>query len=206
MKCSWALFLAVSALAVNAQTNSSLPDTNAGPAQVATSAPTSVDVPAAVTNNISFGQRKTEIFSESGQFNLKDRVMVYIDNVRVLDPQMKLTCGIMTVTIPESGRPERIVAERNVVIDGTDNQGKPIHATGGKAVYTYRVANGMTNETVVLTDNPRVQQQDNWMTGDEITWDRQNNSFSATHPHVVLQTDTKERTNMLAVPATNPKK
>ena len=205
MKHSWALFLLSTPFVLQGQTNLPLSDTNAGPLAAPIADLISTNSPKS-TNEVSFGQRKTEIFSDSGQFDLKNHVMVYVDKVRVLDPQMKLTCEIMTVNLPESGRPDKIVAERNVIIDGVDNQGKPIHATGDKAVYTYRVVNSVTNETVVLSGNPRVQQLDNWMTGDEITWDRQNGSFSATHPHVVLVQEEKERTNSPAHPAGPQKK
>jgi lipopolysaccharide transport protein LptA len=201
MKLAASLFFFGLAFSLSAQTNSVSPDTNT-PAAVT---PVAVSTNASgMTNEVSFGIRKTEIFSERGQFNMKDRLMIYIDNVRVLDPQMRLTCEIMTVTLPESGRPDRIVAERNVVINGVDNKGQPIHATSDKAIYTYHVSlvtnddhtvNSVTNEVVSLTGNPRVQQGENWMTGNEITWNRQSGEFNIDHPHMVIQAESGGNSN-----------
>jgi len=38
----------------------------------------------------------------------------------------------MTARVPESGKIDSIVAEQDVVIDGVDNPGRPVHATGGE--------------------------------------------------------------------------
>ncbi len=204
MKHFWLLFPALVAFGVQAQTNSTPPSTNA-------ELPTAVAPTVTPTNVIAHvgagpGESpETEIFSDSANFDLKSRVAVYIGHVRVVDPRMKMTCDLMTATVPVSGRPDSIVAEQNVVIDAVDNEGKPVHATGDKAVYTYRVINltnetgitRSTNETVVLTGNPlpRVQRGNDWLTGDTITWDRANNNFSATHFHTVFIPETKPRTN-----------
>ncbi len=60
----------------------------------------------------------TEIFSDNFDYNSRTRVAVYLGHVRVIDPQMNLTGGIATAWLPEKeGRPERIVAETNVIID-----------------------------------------------------------------------------------------
>jgi lipopolysaccharide export system protein LptA len=60
----------------------------------------------------------TEIFSDKFDYDTKTRVAVYRGTVRVIDPEMKLNGSIATVWLPEKGgRPDRIVAETNVVID-----------------------------------------------------------------------------------------
>lgn len=70
----------------------------------------------------------TDIFSDGFVYGTKTRVAVYTGQVRVNDPQMKLTSGIATVWLPEKGgKPDRIVAETNVVIDFF---GSPLFSTG----------------------------------------------------------------------------
>lgn len=60
----------------------------------------------------------TDIFSDGFEYVTKTRVAVYTGAVRVNDPQMKLSSGIATAWLPEKGgKPERIVAETNVIID-----------------------------------------------------------------------------------------
>jgi lipopolysaccharide export system protein LptA len=120
------------------------------------------------------------ISSDSADFDMTARQAVYHGHVRVDDPQMKLTCAQLTADLSEAGgRPSRIVAETNVVIDSTDNKGKIYHVTGDKAVYIYNVQNGVTNETVTLTGNPQPQVEDAQGTqvADVITWNRVNNGF-----------------------------
>jgi lipopolysaccharide transport protein LptA len=104
-------------------------------------------------------------------------------NVRVTEPDLKLTCALLTADLPPSGgRVSHIVAETNVVIDVTDSKGQTMHATGDKAVYIFNVQNGVTNETVTLTGNPqpRVEDAQGTQTGDVIVWDRANNVFHVT--------------------------
>lgn len=179
---------------LNAQTVDSGPETNteAAPSPAPAAAQTNTPAPAAVPTHL---RPATEIFADSADFNLKTQLAVYTGHVRVEDSQMKLTCGVMTARVPKSGRPDSIVAEQNVVIDAIDNEGKPVHATGDKAVYTYRVINSVTNETVELTGNPRVLRPGYEATADTITWDRSNNTYRLDRPHIVIQFDTKEHTN-----------
>jgi lipopolysaccharide export system protein LptA len=142
--------------------------------------------------------RATEIFSDLAEFDLnpRNRVAIYTGNVRVIDPQMKLTCEVLTVHLPEGGsRPSRIVAERNVVIDAPDNHGEPIHATGGKAIYTYQVENSLTNEMVELTINPRLETRSGSATGDSIIWDRAKGGFRGTNFHMTWKPDKERSTN-----------
>jgi lipopolysaccharide transport protein LptA len=197
------LLLATAALSLNAQTNPPAAITNAEPAPDLT--PEFLETNAPPHQLASPPQRApTEVFSDSANFDLKSRIAVYIGHVLVVDPKMRLTCGIMTARVPESGKIDSIVAEQDVVIDAVDNEGRPIHATSDRAVYTYRVADSVTNETVVLTGNPEVKSRMFTGTGDAITWDRANNSVSATHPHMVIQPESQPFTNApapLAPPA-----
>ncbi len=116
------------------------------------------------------------------------RHAVYRGNVRVDDPQMKLTCEEMTADLPQTGgHIDHLVALTNVVMDFVDDKGQTNHATSDKAVYDYNVVNGVTNETVTLTGNAKVENAQGWMTGEPIIWDRVNNSVHAENQKMILR-------------------
>src|ERR1017187_4819032 len=98
------------------------------------------------------------IDSDSADFDLVARTATYRGYVRVDDTEMKLTCAWLVADVRQAGgRPNRIVAETNVVIDFTDTKGQTNHATGDKAVYIYSEQGGVTNKTVTLTGNPQME-------------------------------------------------
>jgi lipopolysaccharide transport protein LptA len=130
----------------------------------------------------------TRIDSERADFDLTARHAVYRGNVRVDDPQMKLTCEQLTADLPQSGgHIDHLVALTNVVMDSMDNKGQTNHATGDKAVYDYKVVNGVTNETVTLTGNAKVENAQGWMTGEPIIFDRVDNSIHAENQKMILR-------------------
>jgi lipopolysaccharide transport protein LptA len=132
-------------------------------------------------------QQQTQIQSTSVYFDMTGRHAVYRGNVRVENPQMKLSCALLTVDLPpDDGHPNHIVAETNVVIDFADEKGQMRHATSDKAVYLYEVKNGATNETVVLTGNAIVKIPQGRITGEPIIWNRANDSFYATNEQMLI--------------------
>jgi lipopolysaccharide export system protein LptA len=132
----------------------------------------------------------TTIQSDAGQFFLRSNVFVYRGNVRVDNPQHKLTCQLLTVEAPKvgTGKFNRATAETNVVIDWTDEKG-PNHATADRAVYTYVLTNTAaapethweTNAFVVLTGNPVVTNTQQTIHADPIVWDRINDVITTTN-------------------------
>jgi len=153
-------------LMVHAQTDATA---QSSPASATTNSPDATPPPRA----------PTQIYSDSWDFDKTAQQAVYHGHVRVDDPQMKLTCAQLTADLPESGgRPSRIVAETNVVIDFTDNKGQTNHTTSDKAVYVYSEQAGVTNETVTLTGNPQpqVENAQGTQAGDVIIWNRVNNN------------------------------
>ena len=129
----------------------------------------------------------TRINSDSWDFDGKSQQSIYRGHVHVDDPRMRLTCEHLIANLPGSGgRPNHIVAETNVVIDFVDDKGQTNHATSDKAVYDYNVQGVTTNETVVLTGRPRVENVQWTLTGEPIVWDRANNHFSATNEVMVF--------------------
>jgi len=117
------------------------------------------------------------IHADSADFDLNGHQGIWRWHVRVDDPQMKLACEQLVADMPPAGgRPNRIVAETNVVIDFTDTKGQTNHATGDKAVYTYQEQGGATNETLTLTGDPQpqVENAQGLQAGDVIIWNREN--------------------------------
>jgi lipopolysaccharide transport protein LptA len=177
------------ALVSMAQTNAPEPAAPGNPPPAAVTNATPEITP---TNTASVDPEATEIFADSANFDTKTRVAVYVGNVHVINPQIRLTCGVLTARIPESGKIDSIVAEQDVVIDAVDNKGKPVHATSSRATYKYHVAAGVTNETIELTGGetlPRIEQHGNLLTGESIFWDRINNTVSVNgRMHTVIET------------------
>jgi len=160
-------------------------------------------------------------------FDLGGRRVIYHEHVRVDSANMKLTCEWLAADLPQTGnRVTNIVAETNVVVDATDAKGQKMHATGDRAVYVFNVENGITNETVTLTGNARLENAQGWLTGDSIVWDRVHERLSVpSNPKMifhqalanaesvtnspVMQTNPPALTNALAMktnvppPATN---
>lgn len=107
----------------------------------------------------------SDIYSDTGVYDGKANTATYQDNVRVLGPDLKLSCVLLVADISKSGGGlEHVVAETNVVLDATnvvvdpkDPQGKTVHVTSQKAVYNFNVQDGVTNETITLTGNPQPQ-------------------------------------------------
>ncbi len=125
---------------------------------------------------------ETEILSDKGgEFYYKLKTYIYRGNVRVYNPQMTLTCELLTIESPEmkEGKFNRATAETNVVIDWVDDNGTN-HATADRAVYTYVLTNLATlpeqhwdtNALVVLSGHPYVTNKMGTWEGDPITWDR----------------------------------
>jgi len=130
----------------------------------------------------------TIINSDHGSFDLTARRAIYRGNVRVDDPQMKLTCEQLTADLPQTGgHIDHLVALTNVVMDSVDDKGQTNHATSDKAVYDYKVAGGVTNETVTLTGNAKVENAQVWLTGEPIVWDRANNSMHAENQKMLFR-------------------
>jgi lipopolysaccharide transport protein LptA len=169
--CSLLLILAAGVM-LNAQTNPAAPES-------ATPAPALV----APTNAAARVRPPTEIHSTSGEFNLKSNVFVYTENVRVDDPQMKLTCDLLTVAAPKltQGKFNQAVADGHVVIDWQDEKGQPNHATANRAVYTYSITNTVTNAIVELTGNAIVTNTQITVVGEPIIWNRLDGRISYTN-------------------------
>ncbi len=200
MKCfSFIVMTGLCGWMVHAQTNTAAPGS-------AAEATTNAPLPTAPQPS---PRPPTRIDSDqSADFDLNGRRAIYRGHVRVDDPELKLTCGLLIADVPQAGgRPSRIVAETNVVIDFKDDKGQTNHATSDKAVYVFNVQNGVTNETVTLTGNPVMENAQGTQAGDVIIWDRASNKIHFDNPHMVFRqnlTSPVAGTNSPAITKTNP--
>ncbi len=119
-------------------------------------------------------QSRTNIFAEifSDEYTLNTNRAEFLRNVRVDHPEMKLICETMNAEFSRGNADKTIVAQRGVVADLTDPNGKKIRGVGGKAVYSYRVTATATNDTVELLENPRLESERGTNYGDVITFHR----------------------------------
>jgi lipopolysaccharide export system protein LptA len=102
-----------------------------------------------------------EIFCET--YTVSTNQARYRGGVYVSHPRMNLACEQMTAYLTPAGDVSRkLLAEQAVAFDLRDDVGEnSLHGTGDKAVYTYSVANLVTNDVLRLTGTPAVLQTTN---------------------------------------------
>jgi lipopolysaccharide export system protein LptA len=110
------------------------------------------------------GESLTVITSDRLTFDYRNRFALFEQNVVVVDAELRITADKMTVNFDEKNDVQLIQAEGRVVIVQEDKQ-----ARSAKAVY--EVAQG----TIVLTGSPEVTRGRDVLTGDTITFWRDEN-------------------------------
>jgi hypothetical protein len=116
----------------------------------------------------------TRITSQLVNFDLKTRQALYQGDVKVEDPRIALTCGILTATISEgAGRVDSLIAESNVVAIITTNN-TVFTVTAAKAVYNCRMSHTVTNQTLELSGLPEPK----------ITWPQEGSTPTRTNEFV----------------------
>ena len=121
-----------------------------------------------------------EIYSQ--EYFLTPASALFRGGARIEHPQMKWVCQEMTMlSLPELGKTGRIIiAEPGVVFDVRDDQGRNIHGTGDKAIYTHRITPTLTNDVMELTGNPAVLAATNFVGRNKvITLDLASHTFVA---------------------------
>lgn len=101
----------------------------------------------------------TYIKSNTLKLEAKPRVFTYEGSVEVKNGDLLIYCESLVGTYSEKNEIEQLTATRNVVI----HKGEKLHGTGQRAVYS------RANETVVLTENPELQQEGSVLSADKIT-------------------------------------
>ena len=105
-----------------------------------------------------FGDLPTYIKSDTLTFKSKERNFVYSGNVEVTHGDMILTADSLEGNYSEKNEIQNLTAHKNVTII----KGEQMRATGEQAIYD------KASETMVLTDNPELQQNGSVLTADRI--------------------------------------
>lgn len=166
-------------------------------------------MPAAHGTNI-----ETHIYSKTAVFEQLTRQVIYRGDVIVDDPRVHITCDILTAKLPATGkRVDSIVAETNVIILALDKKGETNRATADKAVYSFNVKAGVTNEVLELTGAPMIESPQIIWTGTKLVWDRVKDSISGDDSHMKVRqlevpptssTNSSSTIQTNAVPASQP--
>ena len=109
-------------------------------------------------------EQVTVITSEKLTFDYKKHYALFEVNVVVVDPEMKILADKMTVFFDDNNRTKTIKCEGEVYIIQDDKKAKAQQAT-------YDVETGK----IVLTGNPQITQEKNILTGDVVTFFRDDN-------------------------------
>jgi lipopolysaccharide export system protein LptA len=136
---------------------------------------------AAPTNSPSAPPDEVVIEAATMRAVMTNKVMVamYRGNVRVNHPRWWTRSETLTCNIPVAGkRPESLILESNVFLFSLDAKNRTNTARGDRAVYAFKIVNGVTNETVVLTGKPaQVDTPDSTIESDQITGDLATGTF-----------------------------
>lgn len=106
---------------------------------------------------VNFEKDPTYIKSDSLSLQTEERVFTYTGNVEVQHGNITMTCKILEGKYNEKNRIEEIIAKENVVV----TRGTTI-ARGGRAVYN------AVDETIVLTENPELEDEGSVLTADRV--------------------------------------
>jgi lipopolysaccharide export system protein LptA len=137
-------------------------------------------------------RKPTLIDADSLEFKLESLSAVYTGNVKVNDPQMQLTCAILTARFRTNNSRleiENIIAETNVVIDAIDWEGRTNHATADKLVYSYSIVDSVTNQTIELTGNPKLMNPLGGLSGEIIFVDLVKGKVYAKRQTTIIQSE-----------------
>jgi hypothetical protein len=83
--------------------------------------------------------------------------------------------------LPGQTNIERVIADKNVVADLKDSNGKVTHVTGQHALYT------LSDGLLRLTGTPVMQNEQGWLTGSIIVWDRNYDLLIVRNQRMVFQ-------------------
>jgi lipopolysaccharide export system protein LptA len=111
-----------------------------------------------------------EITSE--QYSVTTNSALFNGTVRVTHPRMDWACDRLNVeSASAQARDIKMTAEHAVDFHLVDDQGRSVHGTCDKAVYTYKIASGTTNSTVTLTEHPVLESPEGTVTNSIIILD-----------------------------------
>lgn len=138
-------------------------------------------VPSAASPGVSVGGAASEFADVfCAEYRVSASGAWFSGGVYISHPQMNWSCETLTVQLPAAGGTiERIVAQDSVSFDLADREGQRLHGKGNRAVYTYGVAGGVTNDLVELTGDPVLETTNGVFRNDPILLDRANSRLIA---------------------------
>ncbi|MEO5803207.1 MAG: LptA/OstA family protein [Verrucomicrobiota bacterium] len=113
-----------------------------------------------------------KIYADHFEFLYESNLVIYTGNVLVTDPQIGLTCDLLTIFLTTNKTIQKITAANHVVIV---NKKDGSIATGDEATY---VLNG-DEESIELTGHPTWRDGQRDGKADRFVFDRKNNIFRA---------------------------
>ena len=159
----------------------------------------------AVATNTPPGEQEVGVSAKHFVYDGGKQRVIYYDHVVATNAQGSLACDRLTIDLPPEGsldrQPTNAVAETNVVIDFV-KQGDTNHITCERAIYTYLIIHGATNDTITFvgsaTTPAKVENSKGWMTGEPLIWDNLSGNFSG------LNTETHFKVPAQPASGTNP--
>jgi lipopolysaccharide export system protein LptA len=128
----------------------------------------------------------TVITSERLTFDYVKRYALFEENVVVTDPEMKILADKMTVEFDENNRAKTVTADGQVYLIQADKKSKSDKAT-------YDVATG----EIVLTGHPQVTRGRDTLTGETITfWRNENRMVCKPRARLVIYPDSESRSGL----------
>ena len=85
---------------------------------------------------------------------------MFQNGVKVVHPDMNLRCQTLTLDAPTADTAQSLTAQDDVQFTLAAQKGQKINGTAQKAVYTYKVNAGKTNDLVELTGQPKLTMDD----------------------------------------------
>ena len=142
------------------------------------------------TNGDNGKKQPTFIKADTLTVKSKDRHFTYVGNVEVDQTDMIMTSDTLDGDYDKNNDITNMIAHSNVTI----LKGEDIRATGEQAVYNRDL------DTMVLTENPEVQQSGSILTGDKVTiFMKENRSLAEGQVRVkMLKTEGSDRTDLNA--------
>ena len=138
------------------------------------------------------------------EYTLRPESGWFEGGVQVTHPQMQLSCQTAQLDFPHAdNKTQRLIAREAVEFDLLDERGQKIHGTGQKAVYTYSVNAGLTNDSVELTGNPMLTMTNGTFKNQVIILDRARGKLIAPGQYLIRGVAEAGTSNLN--PAPNPK-
>jgi len=139
-----------------------------------------------------------DIRADEADFDLQNRTAVYRGNVEAKDPQMRLSCQVLTAQWSEANRITSIVAQQQVELEVTDEQGTT-RATGTNAVYTAET------DLVELTGEPKLVNRLGTLMADRVVLARAKGKLTATgNVRMVMPAEALKETGLSAPKKAEP--